>query len=125
MIVNVVLDVVVGIIPIIGDFIDNLWKSNLRNLALLETWLLENPNAERYHILLMPESQELIPKAKARGGGWFGGRADTAEDVEREKERRTGKVRRTRRMEKSEGVPVPMSTTTNGHAPESSPRAGQ
>ena len=36
MVVNVVIDVLVGEIPILGDLFDFAWKSNTMNLALLE-----------------------------------------------------------------------------------------
>jgi hypothetical protein len=36
MVVNIVIDFIVGLVPILGDFLDNLWKANLRNLELLE-----------------------------------------------------------------------------------------
>jgi hypothetical protein len=106
MILNVVLDVIVGLVPIIGDFLDNLFKSNLRNLAILETYLLTDPIARgKYHILLMPEGTEFLPKVgngrDRWGAGWFsGGRAK--EDAELEDEARTGRVRVTRRVKKEE-----------------------
>lgn len=34
---NVVLDVVVGSLPVIGDVFDAVWKTNARNRALVET----------------------------------------------------------------------------------------
>jgi hypothetical protein len=37
MIANVALDTLVGWIPILGDIFDVAWKSNLRNMALLES----------------------------------------------------------------------------------------
>jgi hypothetical protein len=101
---NVILDVLVGLVPIIGDFLDNLFKSNLRNLALLETWLLTAPAAKRYHILLMPDG-DFMPRQSKRSGftSWFGSGQPSAENLAREKEIRTGKVRVTRRMAKEEG----------------------
>jgi hypothetical protein len=102
----VIADVLVGIVPLIGDFLDNLFKSNLRNLALLETWLLTDPSAQMYHILLMPESNDFVPKPKSAtrfSTSWFGGGSSTAEDAERERERETGKIRATRRMGRDEG----------------------
>jgi Domain of unknown function (DUF4112) len=36
MVLNIVIDVVVGIVPFAGDIADVFWKSNTRNLALLE-----------------------------------------------------------------------------------------
>jgi hypothetical protein len=38
--VNVVIDGLIGIIPILGDVLDALFKANLRNLALLEVSLI-------------------------------------------------------------------------------------
>jgi hypothetical protein len=103
---NTIADVVVGIVPLIGDLLDNWFKSNLRNLALLETWLLTHPTAQRYHILVMPETTEYIPKPKKHGRfstTWFGGGSTSFDDAERERERTTGRVRVTRRMERDEG----------------------
>ncbi|ORX39411.1 hypothetical protein BD324DRAFT_329992 [Kockovaella imperatae] len=127
MVFNVILDVIVGLVPLIGDFIDNLWKSNLRNLALLEAWLLTGGGEKKYHILLMPESQEFMPRPKGPGGfsSWLGGgsKLSKVEEREREKERRTGKVRATRRMDRSEGIPVPVEVPISEEAPEPYPRA--
>lgn len=36
MLLNIVIDVVFGMIPVVGDAFDLLWRSNTRNLALLE-----------------------------------------------------------------------------------------
>jgi hypothetical protein len=36
MLVNVGVDTVVGLVPVVGDVFDLLWRSNTRNLALLE-----------------------------------------------------------------------------------------
>jgi hypothetical protein len=105
---NVLIDTVAGIIPVLGDVLDNLFKSNLRNLALLETWLLTDPYAGRYHILLMPESDDFIPTAKSRWTGWFkGNHVDLDEQEARRRERASGKVRKTRRMTKEEGEVIP------------------
>lgn len=105
MVLNVILDVLVGLVPLLGDFLDNLFKSNLRNLALLEKWLIDSPVASRkYHILLMPESNEFLPKPKRESSwasGWFGSRATP--DESRQWERKTGKVKQTRRMRRDEG----------------------
>ena len=117
-ILNVLLDTVAGIVPIIGDIIDNLFKSNLRNLALLENWLLNDQyTAAKYHILLMPESDEFVPGPSARWKGWFGGKVDREEMAARDRERATGKVRKTRRMGREEGaweVPVSGGPTQDG-----------
>ena len=36
MVLNAALDMLIGIVPILGDLVDIGWKANLRNLALLE-----------------------------------------------------------------------------------------
>jgi hypothetical protein len=36
MLLNVVIDVVVGVVPLVGDVADVFWKSNSKNIALLE-----------------------------------------------------------------------------------------
>ncbi len=36
MLINAAIDVLVGLIPVLGDFFDFGWKANVRNLALLE-----------------------------------------------------------------------------------------
>jgi hypothetical protein len=46
MIANVALDTVVGWIPVLGDLFDVAWKSNLKNMALLEGHLRQ-PAATR------------------------------------------------------------------------------
>ncbi|CAE6495425.1 unnamed protein product [Rhizoctonia solani] len=58
MIINVIIDLFVGIVPFIGDALDVLFKANLRNLDLLEDWLLKDAP---YRIALMP-SKEFLPR---------------------------------------------------------------
>lgn len=109
---NVIIDVFIGIVPLIGDLADWYFKSNLRNLDLLEKWLLDETSlGSRYHILLMPDIPEFIPsasKVKSERKRWFGGSGgvDEAEIFARTEEVRSGKVRRTRRMGKEECIPV-------------------
>lgn len=43
MFLNVLIDALVGIIPLIGDLVDLAFKANLRNLSILEEHLLNNP----------------------------------------------------------------------------------
>jgi hypothetical protein len=38
MLANVLIDTVVGTIPVLGDLFDVAWKSNTRNVELLERW---------------------------------------------------------------------------------------
>lgn len=46
MIANVAIDTIVGSIPILGDLFDAGWKSNNRNVALIERHM-ESPSASR------------------------------------------------------------------------------
>jgi hypothetical protein len=39
MLANVVLDGVVGAVPLLGDAFDVIWRSNRRNMRLLQQWL--------------------------------------------------------------------------------------
>jgi hypothetical protein len=39
MIFNVGLEAVIGLVPVVGDLFDSAYKSNIRNLALLEQHL--------------------------------------------------------------------------------------
>lgn len=43
---NIVVDTVLGAVPLLGDLFDASWKANRRNVALLETYL-EQPGAAR------------------------------------------------------------------------------
>jgi hypothetical protein len=36
MVLNAAIDMLVGLVPVLGDLVDVAWKANLRNLALLE-----------------------------------------------------------------------------------------
>ena len=46
MVANVAIDSVVGVVPLAGDFFDARWKSNTRNMRLLDRHLA-NPAAAR------------------------------------------------------------------------------
>ncbi|PVU87779.1 hypothetical protein BB559_005882 [Furculomyces boomerangus] len=41
MVINVILDMLVGIFPVIGDFVDVLFKANLRNYNLIEKHVMK------------------------------------------------------------------------------------
>lgn len=41
MALNVLIDLVVGVVPFLGDLFDVGWKANLRNVALLERFVLQ------------------------------------------------------------------------------------
>jgi uncharacterized protein DUF4112 len=38
MLINAVIDLLIGFVPVVGDFFDFGWKANVRNLALLERY---------------------------------------------------------------------------------------
>ncbi|KAG8689572.1 hypothetical protein FRC08_010885, partial [Ceratobasidium sp. 394] len=63
MMINVVVDMFIGMVPVLGDALDVLFKANLRNLALLEDWLLKDAP---YKITLMPK-KEFLPRKAAAG----------------------------------------------------------
>lgn len=117
-------------IPFLGDILDNLWKANLRNLGLLETWLLsDRAPANNYHILLMPDSNVYLPEPRKASGGrwnaWFGPTGKREAEDELERERATGRVRHTRRMRHDEaeyafGVKVPAGNGSSA-APDVAP----
>lgn len=39
MLLNIGIDTVIGVVPLLGDLFDIGWKSNTRNLELVEAWL--------------------------------------------------------------------------------------
>jgi hypothetical protein len=47
MALNVVLDTLIGAIPLVGDVFDAFWKSNQRNVELLRRHMAAAPGAER------------------------------------------------------------------------------
>jgi hypothetical protein len=40
---NVAIDTGLGVIPVVGDIFDMFFKSNTRNIAMLNAWLRDNP----------------------------------------------------------------------------------
>lgn len=46
MVLNVALDTLAGVVPVVGDMFDVAWKANTRNMALLERYI-EKPAATR------------------------------------------------------------------------------
>jgi hypothetical protein len=42
MLVNILVDTTIGIIPVAGDIFDIFWKSNKRNLKIIEKHLANN-----------------------------------------------------------------------------------
>ncbi len=56
MVMNVILDSLIGAIPMLGDFFDFAWKANNYNIILLEQALKDphkNKKANKYFILLL------------------------------------------------------------------------
>jgi len=47
MVSNIVLESVVGTVPVLGDLFDFAWKANTRNIELLETHLNISPEVEK------------------------------------------------------------------------------
>ncbi len=47
MLLNIGIDTVIGFVPLLGDIFDIGWKSNTRNLALVEAWLADPHRVRR------------------------------------------------------------------------------
>lgn len=67
MILNVVIDCLVGLIPIVGDLLDLAFQSNLRNLVLLEAHLLQTHGecSQGSFSILIPPSNKFIPDSRS------------------------------------------------------------
>ncbi len=53
MLLNLVIDVGVGSLPLLGDLFDVAWRNNLRNVALLERWVQAPHRTERRSAALL------------------------------------------------------------------------
>jgi hypothetical protein len=56
MVYNIVLESIVGAVPIVGDWFDFAWKANVKNIELLESHLgvgQESQKASRWFIFLL------------------------------------------------------------------------
>jgi hypothetical protein len=53
MVGNILLDSSAGLIPVLGDIFDLGWKSNVKNVALLEKHLKLNPTSDRVDYLFL------------------------------------------------------------------------
>ncbi|WP_299409370.1 DUF4112 domain-containing protein [Acaryochloris sp. IP29b_bin.148] len=53
MVVNILLDSLVGIVPGIGDFLDFTWKANTRNMALVDQHLTVSSTPKKGHPLFV------------------------------------------------------------------------
>jgi hypothetical protein len=67
MLLNIAIDLVVGLVPIVGDVADAFWKSNTRNMAILERHVAETRAASAGDwlfvtaILLLVAAMALLP----------------------------------------------------------------
>jgi hypothetical protein len=55
---NVLIDAVIGIVPFVGDALDIAFKSNVRNLRLLEAHLARQQKRGGFNINLAPSYEE-------------------------------------------------------------------
>lgn len=57
MVINILIDVFVGTIPLLGDVIDVMWKANVKNIELLESHLniprQESKKADSWFVFLL------------------------------------------------------------------------
>jgi hypothetical protein len=53
MLLNIGIDTVIGIVPLLGDIFDIGWKSNTRNVALVEAWLGDPHRVRRSSITVL------------------------------------------------------------------------
>lgn len=67
MIANVAIDTLVGTVPVLGDLFDAGWKSNVRNVALIERHVAE-PGASRTSSVLLVAGVALVLLLLAAGG---------------------------------------------------------
>jgi hypothetical protein len=50
---NIVIDTVLGAVPLLGDLFDAAWKANRRNVALLERYMEQPASARRSSRLVL------------------------------------------------------------------------
>jgi predicted small integral membrane protein len=71
---NIAVDALVGAIPLLGDVFDVVWKSNLRNVELLERQAL-SPNvarrADRLFLALLGGGLLILFGGLAAAGVWL------------------------------------------------------
>jgi hypothetical protein len=53
MVGNIIFDSLVGIVPVLGDFVDVTWKANVKNMALLEKHLDIKPQKRKSDLLFL------------------------------------------------------------------------
>jgi hypothetical protein len=74
MVINVAIDALFGLVPVAGDLFDVAWKSNLRNVALLDRYAREEHRASRgdwAFVLTMILLLVLIAAAPFVLAGWL------------------------------------------------------
>lgn len=63
MVLNILLESLVGTIPVVGDWFDFAWKANVKNIALMEAHLSvaqESKQANRWFIFLLVAGLSII-----------------------------------------------------------------
>jgi hypothetical protein len=61
MIFNILLDFGIGLVPIIGDIADALYRANTRNAWLLEMYLVKKAEAQRRGVVEDPDTGKNVP----------------------------------------------------------------
>jgi uncharacterized protein DUF4112 len=71
---NIALDATIGAIPVVGDLFDFVWKSNLRNVALLERSQLDPAGArssDRRVVVALVGGIAVLGAGLVAGGAWL------------------------------------------------------
>lgn len=67
--INILVDAIIGLVPIVGDALDVAFKANLRNLRLLEDHLIATKgqcNAGQFQLVFPPSNVFLPTKSPQR-----------------------------------------------------------
>jgi hypothetical protein len=61
MFANIMLDLAVGFVPILGDLVDFWYRANTRNAWLLDAYLSAKAEAIRKNVIIDPDTGEKVP----------------------------------------------------------------
>jgi hypothetical protein len=61
MFANIMLDLAIGFVPILGDLVDFWYRANTRNAWLLDAYLTAKAEAIRKNVIVDPDTGEKVP----------------------------------------------------------------